>query len=50
MVHAGAALATIVVGSVALAAPVTPPPPAKTWLVTLAPAFAATLTVSVMGG
>ena len=51
MVHAaGAALAPMVVGSVALASAATPPPPAETWLVTLAPALAATLTVRVMGG
>ena len=51
MVHAaGVAFAPIVVGSAALAEAATPPPLAETWLVTLAGAFAATLTVSVMGG
>jgi hypothetical protein len=42
--------APMVVGSVAVAAPVTPPPLTETWLVTLAGALAATLTVRVMGG
>src|ERR1017187_10185915 len=51
MVHAaGAALVPMVVGSVAVVAPVTPPPLTETWLVTLGPALAATLTVRVMGG
>src|ERR1019366_5016014 len=51
MVHAaGAALAPMVVGSVALAEAATPPPDTETWLVTLAGAFAATFTVNVMGG
>src|ERR1035437_7996527 len=51
MVHAaGVALAPIVVGSVALAWSATPPPSTVAWLVTLAGAFAATFTVSVMGG
>src|ERR1035438_9122740 len=41
MVHAaGAALVPMVVGSVAVVAPVTPPPLTETWLVTLAPALA----------
>src|ERR1017187_1247899 len=51
MVHAaGAALAPMVVGSVALAEAATPPPHTDTWLVTLAGAFAATLTVPEGGG
>src|ERR1017187_6193854 len=50
MVHAGVAFAPIVVGSVALAVPVTVPPATETWLVTLAGALDATLTVRVMGG
>src|ERR1035437_1396411 len=50
MVHAGGPLATIVVGSVALADAATPPPATVAWLVTLAGAFPATFTKSVMGG
>src|SRR5271170_7592001 len=50
MLRAGAPEGLIVVGSLAVAVPVAPPPEAAAELVTLVGALAATLTVSVMAG